>query len=412
MNIHVITIGSEILVGHTTNTNLSFIGETLADHGFSVLREVCIPDTREAIRTAVEHECRAADVVITLGGLGPTRDDMTRQVVCETLGLDSEVRPEIEEEISRYLRTRGVDVDARKVRVQAVVPEGATVFANKNGTAPGLWCPVNDTVIIMLPGPPRELEPMFVGDVVPRLEALGCPDFAQRMIQVCGIPESVVAERVETLLGAKTTLDIAYCARPGMVDVRLSGRSGDDAALGAAVERIREHFGEAALRADEDGVRGAVANLLTRRGWSVATAESCTGGGIGEHLTEQAGASEYYAGGVICYSNILKRKLLGVKAETLAECGAVSAETAGEMLDGLLQRTGADAGIAVTGIAGPGGGTPDKPVGLVFIATGVRGERSVERHVFPGTRQNVRERTIFTGLNTLRLQLIRMRSKT
>lgn len=408
MRICVLTIGSEILIGHTVNTNLAFIGDKLATNGYTVSREVCIPDEPEVIRAAVQAEIYAADILITIGGLGPTRDDITRQIVADTLKRELIVDENLAERIRQFLEQRHARADDEQVRNQAALPAGAAPLENLNGTAPGIWCPWDDgKVVIMVPGPPRELCPIFTNSVIPRLRKLTPPTTERRMLKICGIPESVVARQVDEILDRKyPVLEVAYCARPSVVDVRLTAPRCEAATLDAARADLEDHFGEAVLQEESEDVAEAVAELLTDKGLRLATAESCTGGGIATRLTERPGASRYLQGSLVCYVNEWKKKLLGVKAGTLQKHGAVSAETAGEMLDGLLQRDDIDAGIAVTGIAGPGGGTPDKPVGLVFVATGVRDRRAVERYVFPGDRHNVRLRTVAAALDQLRRQLL------
>ena len=408
MRISILTIGSEILIGHTVNTNLAFLGDALAREGYTVSREVCIPDEPDIIRRAVLAELETADILITVGGLGPTRDDMTRQIVAQALDRELAVDQDLACTIRDYLHARHVTVQDRQVSNQASIPRGAEAIENRNGTAPGIWCPWDDDkVVIMLPGPPRELCPIFENGILPRLCKLVPPTTARRMLKVCGIPESTVAQRVENILDEKYPgLGIAYCARPSVVDVRLTADRGQKETINAAVEDLERHFGDAVLQEESEDVATSVADLLSRQDLWLATAESCTAGGIAARLTDRPGASSYLRGGFVCYVNEWKEEMLGVKSSTLAEHGAVSSETADEMLDGLLRRPDVDAGIAVTGIAGPGGGTPEKPVGLVYIGTGVNEQRAVERYVFPGDRNNVRLRTIAAGLDQLRRQLL------
>ncbi|MFO7821280.1 MAG: competence/damage-inducible protein A [Lentisphaeria bacterium] len=408
MQIGVLTIGTEILIGHTVNTNLTFVGDTLATAGYTVSREVCIEDNPETIRAAVQAELQLVDILITIGGLGPTRDDMTRQIIAKTLDRDLRVDEALADTIRAYLKKRHVKVNENQARNQAALPEGADALDNENGTAPGIWCPWDDDkLVIMLPGPPRELRPIFKERVMPRLITRFAPAAERRLLKVCGIPESTVAQRVEDILDAKyPRIEIAYCARPGAVDIRLTEKITDRQNIDNAVNDLKVAFGDAVLDEDAEDSAESVAELLKRRKLGLATAESCTGGGIAKRFTDRPGASEYLRGGFVCYVNSWKMEILGVSAATLEACGAVSAETATEMLDGLLRRPDVDAGIAVTGIAGPGGGTPEKPVGLVFIATGIRDRREVERYIFPGDRNNVRMRTVAAAINQLRQQLI------
>ncbi len=406
MRIHAICIGNEVLRGHTLNTNLAFIGETLHRHGYELERELCIPDTAAGIQSAVEQELTVADLVITVGGLGPTSDDLTRDSVAAALGLSLHLDAELVLVIEAYLARRGVCVCNEALKVQALVPDGALVLPNRNGTAPGLWCETAEGIVVMLPGPPRELQPIVVDSVMPRLRQLSVPDRLSCELRVCGQPESVVAEKVEAILGQFGGIRPAYCAKPGRIDVLLSTVLSDAGVLDVAVKLVRDAFARSVLPAGCATAAEAVGQMLRNRGWGLGTAESCTGGGIAASITDLPGASDFFRGALVTYANEWKSRLLGVKEETLQVHGAVSAETAGEMLTGLLERHDVQAGIVVTGIAGPAGGTAEKPVGLIYIGTGVGQMRDVRRYVFAGNRQSVRQRTVATALNQLRLNLL------
>ncbi len=409
MNIHVISTGTEILIGHTLNTNLAFLGAMLNAEGYVIRRECCVSDRAADIGSAVRDELAAADLVLTIGGLGPTSDDLTRDVVAAVLGAPLHFDAAVHAAIVTYLGERSVKVPPQALRTQAMIPENATPLINRNGTAPGLWCPRADgKIVVMLPGPPRELQPMFLEDVLPRLRALAEPEIMRRGFTVCGIPESVVADKVELLLTEFPGIEPAYCARLGQVDVRLSAPPAKRPLLEDATRLISAAFGQAVLAEPAANLAQVVGALLQAKGLWLATAESCTGGSIAKEITDVAGASAFFSGGIVSYSNDWKQTLLDVREDTLTQQGAVSAAAATEMLNALFRRYEADAGIAVTGIAGPAGGTPDKPVGLVFIATGVRGKRQVEQYSFPGNREAVRQRTVTTALNQLRLQLLEL----
>lgn len=408
MKIHVICTGTELLIGHTVNTNLQFLGHELDAAGYEIGQERTVPDGGAAIAAALRDALDAgADVVLTVGGLGPTSDDLTRDAVAAQLGLRLKFDATVHAAIVAYLGERSIRVPPEALRTQAMVPEGATPLPNRNGTAPGLWCPApGNRLVVMLPGPPRELRPMFRDQALPRLRERGSATVLRRGFHLCGVPESVAADKVARLLTEFPGITPAYCARLGEVDVRLSAPPARADSLEAALRVVHAAFGPAALPPGCPDVAAAVADLLVARGWWLALAESCTGGWIAKTLTDRPGASRFFCGSVVSYSNDWKHTLLDVSADTLARHGAVSAETAGAMLDALFRRYEADAGIAVTGIAGPDGGTPDKPVGLVYIATGVRGRPpQVERSSFPGDRDSIRWRTVTLALNQLRLQL-------
>jgi nicotinamide-nucleotide amidase len=411
MKIHVVATGTELLIGHTLNTNLQFIGRTLDEAGYAVARETCVPDTAAEIAMAVREALAAgAGLVITTGGLGPTSDDLTRDAVARELGSALHFDEELHAAIVRYLGERAAKIPADSLRAQAFVPDCAVALPNRNGTAPGLWCAApGGKWVVMLPGPPRELQPMFAESVLPRIREMAPPEVRRRAVTVCGIAESAVAERVESLLAVQDmaeTVQPAYCARLFQVDVRLSAAADQVEALDAAIVAVRREFGPAVLPDDAPSLAAAVGNLLQKKKMWLATAESCTGGWIAKSITDLPGASAFFCGSLVTYSNAWKGNLLDVSDAVLEQHGAVSAECATEMIGALFRRYEADAGIAVTGIAGPAGGSEAKPVGLVYIATGIRRQLRVERHFFPGDRESVRQRAVIAALNQLRLQLL------
>ncbi len=411
MHIELISTGTELLIGHTLNTNQQFIGQALDAAGYAVARETCVADAGAGIARAVREALAAgADLVITTGGLGPTSDDLTRDAVARELGSGLHFDEELHAGILRYLGERARKLPCDSLRNQAVVPDCAVALPNRNGTAPGLWCAVpGGKWVVMLPGPPRELQPMFMESVLPRIREMAQPDVRRRSVTLCGIAESAVAERIESLLAVHELADIvqpAYCARLFQVDVRLSTAADQVEALDAAIVAVRREFGPAVLPDEAPGLAAAVSILLRKNKMWLATAESCTGGWIAKSITDLPGASAFFCGSLVTYSNAWKGNLLDVSDEILEKHGAVSAECAAAMVGALFCRYEADAGIAVTGIAGPEGGSEAKPVGLVYIATGIRRQLRVERHVFPGDRESVRQRAVIAALDQLRLQLM------
>lgn len=328
MIIRVISIGTEILSGRTLNTNLAFMGQTLQQHGYEVESEVCVPDTPAAIETAVRHALRGADVVITSGGLGPTSDDLTRDIVAQILEKALRLDATVLAEIREFLARRHVSVPPDALRRQAMVPENATVLRNRNGTAPGLWCEAGAAALVLLPGPPQELEPMFLEAVLPRLRELGAPTVITCCLHACGVGESVVADQVEAVLAEFPGVTPAYCAQPAQVELRLAAAPEREAQLQAAAARVRECLGDTLLPPDCDGLAAAVGRLLTARGWSLAVAESCTGGSVAAAVTDTPGASAYFHGGFVTYADEWKAEQLGVAPDVLARHGAVSAATA------------------------------------------------------------------------------------
>jgi nicotinamide-nucleotide amidase len=402
MSLEIVSIGSELLLGHTVNTNFCFAGELFAANGITVSRETCVHDTRQAVRDIVCEALARASVILTIGGLGPTRDDLSREAVAEALGVPLHFCQKTADLVRQRYQNRAPN--EHSIFTQAHLPDGALALDNSVGTAPGLWCEHESKVVAMLPGPPREFQAMLRDEVLPRVVQRLGPSSATATISVYGMRETDVEAITEQALAEFASVAPAYCVNFGRTDVRLSTSIAESATLNEAVTALREAFGDKVV---DGGLVNAIACELRKRGWTLGTAESCTGGGIGQRITELSGISDVFAGGVVTYSNAMKQTLLGVPEHTLEVHGAVSAETASAMLQGLSERLGVEAGIAVTGIAGPGGGSPDKPVGLVYIGTIVDGDIQVERQQFSGDRESVRDRTIMRALNQLRCQLAR-----
>lgn len=418
LRIEIINTGSELLLGHILNRHQVWLCRQLARRGYQVARQTAVPDTAQAIREVLAEAIGRADLVITTGGLGPTSDDQTRQAVAELLGTPLVEDAAVLQHLEQWYRARNREMPSG-ARGQAMRPQGATVLPNRHGTAPGLLIPIPDRLsawLLMLPGPPRELEPMFLEQVLPWLEREmppATPYFEQRLRSI-GVPESTMQERVEPIL--RTWLDrgleIGYCARPGEVDVRLSARGPEAPRLvGDAVRALEEAMGDSFYGREEDTIEAVVVDLLTRRGWTVATAESCTGGLLATRITDVPGASIVFRGGVIAYSNQVKQTLLGVREESLAAHGAVSEAVAREMVLGIRHRLGADYALATTGIAGPSGGSPQKPVGTVYIA--VAGPQGVEVHhrINAFGRAGFKQLTTSQALEWLRQAALREASK-
>jgi nicotinamide-nucleotide amidase len=379
VNVELINTGSELMLGRVLNTHQQWLCRRLADLGLVVTRQIAIADSSAEIKNAVAESLSRADLIITTGGLGPTSDDLTRELIAELLGKklieDANVLRDIENYFAKRNRPRPT-----QTRVEAFVPEGAIVLQNKNGTAPGLAIEiknrkskiVNPKWLIILPGPPRELRPMFDEFVVPLLKReFVAENFICRTLRTSGIGESIVQEKIESDLQPLVLrgLEIGYCARPGAVDVRLSARGANAKKIVAAGEKIVQKNLDASIFGfDDEEIESVVVKLLTKKKKTLALAESCTGGLIAHRITNVPGASEIFRGGIVAYSNAAKEKFLGVRAESLKKFGAVSEQVAREMAAGAREKFGADFAIAVTGIAGPSGGTVDKPVGTVFIA--------------------------------------------
>ena len=414
MNIELVNTGSELMLGRVLNTHQQWLCRRLADLGHVVTRQVAIADTGSEIQNAVREALSRAHLVITTGGLGPTSDDLTRELIAELLGKKLVANPAVDAHIENYFAKRNRPRPA-KTSVETFVPEGAEVFLNQFGTAPGLAIQIESNAqgskskvqwLVMLPGPPRELRPMFDAQIVPRLQReFAAEIFVCRTLRSSGIGESRVQEFVEAGLQPLVArgLEVGYCARPGAVDVRLTASgAGAEKIIGEGEAVVRKNLGAHIFGVDDDELENVVVRLLTEQKKTLAFAESCTGGNLAHRLTNVPGASEIFLGGVVSYANAAKEKFLGVRAETLQSHGAVSEAVAREMALGAREKFGADFALAVTGIAGPGGGTAEKPVGTVFIA--LASARGVEVKKF----FNAWERATFKDVTaTQALELLR-----
>ena len=408
MKIEVLTIGTELLLGHTVDTNAAELGRALAAAGAEIVRRTTVPDRPDAIRTSVAEALDRTGFVITTGGLGPTRDDMTKTVVAELLGkrlvLDAPVLASVEARFKRMGRTMPAIN-----RTQAEIPEGATVLPNPRGTAPGLWIEEGDHVVVLLPGVPREMRGLLLDEVLPRLVARqgGARGVVRsRAVRTTGVSESALAERLGSIESELAPLTLAYLPSLEGVDLRVTAwglePGAAEARLAAAVERLAASAGEHAYGADDADLAACVLEALRRGRHRLGVAESCTGGMLAERITNVPGASDTFIGGVVAYADVIKTAALKVPLETLEAYGAVSEETVRAMADGAQRLFSADCAIAVTGIAGPGGGTPDKPVGTVWLAARVHTTTRAVQRVFPGDRHEVRARASQAGLDLLR----------
>jgi nicotinamide-nucleotide amidase len=418
VNIEIINTGSELMLGRVLNTHQQWLCRRLADLGHIATRQVAVSDAANEIQQAVRESLSRAELVITTGGLGPTSDDLTRELIADLLGKKLIENPAVLAHIEDFFARRNRPRPAR-TSVETFVPEGATVFLNQYGTAPGLamkvdpnpFSAVNRSAwLIMLPGPPRELRPMFDKSVMPFLQLeLPSETFVCRTLRSTGIGESIVQEMVETQLLPlmKTGLGVGYCARPGAVDVRLTASgSGAPETVRQGEAIVKKILGANVYGWDDDEIENVVVMGLADRKKTLALAESCTGGLIAHRVTNVPGASEVFLGGVVGYADSTKETFLGVEPEILHTQGAVSESVAREMAAGARERFGADFALAVTGIAGPGGGTPDKPVGTVFIALATTAGVQVKKNFNPWDRETFKQVTAQQALEMLRRELI------
>ena len=384
MRAEIIAVGSELLTAERLDTNSLFLTAELNRLGIRVIHKAVVGDGPEEMRSSFRHALERADVIVSSGGLGPTDDDRTRTTVSDLLGrkliLNDEILEKIRARFRRYNRPMA-DINAR----QAMVPEGATVLPNPRGTAPGLWLEANGRIVILLPGVPSELRALFECEAKPRLSRVAPSErLFTRELRVTGLPESEVESRVSPVYALYPDVEVTILAAPSGIQLhpRLWSSNAAQAQklLDETVGRMALPLGENLVSTSGESMEETVARLLTENRATIAVAESCTGGMLAEHLTNLAGSSNYFLGGAVCYSNEMKTALAGVPAALIEAKGAVSAEVASSLADGIRRCTGATIGVGVTGIAGPGGGTPEKPVGIVYIA--IADERGPRPHEF------------------------------
>jgi nicotinamide-nucleotide amidase len=414
VKIEIINTGSELMLGYVLNTHQQWLCRQLSERGYVVSRQTAVNDTAVDIHNAVRDAMARADLILTTGGLGPTSDDRTRDLIAELLQRPLRQDPEVLARIEAFFgrRKRPAPVSTR---VQALVPEGSTVLHNENGTAPGLAMeyptPSGSGLLIMLPGPPRELRPMFTSQVLPLLlDRFGQPpNFCCAVLRTVGIGESFLEERIAPDLNPLIArgLDVGYCARVGEVDLRFIAHCPDAATLVAEAEALaRKHLRAFIYGRDFEALDAVIVRLLTEKRKSLALAESCTGGFIANRITNIPGASAVFLASLVTYSNDAKQSFLGVHSETLAQYGAVSEETAREMAEGARKKTGADYALAVTGIAGPSGGSPEKPVGTVFISLAAPQRTEVRQYLNQYDRETFKFLTSQQALDLLRRELV------
>lgn len=411
----IIAVGSEMLTPFRLDTNSLAITERLNAIGCDVrLKAVVGDDVRELVEV-LEHALRLVDVIILTGGLGPTADDITREAIARVLDVPLDEDESVVERIRQRFARRGLEMPAINRR-QAQIPRGATRLDNPNGTAPGIWAERGHAAIVALPGPPREMTPMFDAVVRERLAPrTGGAGLFRRVLKVTGRTESDVDAHAEPIysgwLTAPVPIATTILAVLGQIELHLTARAADraeaDRALDAAVAQLQGELGSAVYSVDGRSLEAVVGDLLRRRRWTIAVAESCTGGLLMSRLTDVPGSSDYVERGVVCYSNRAKTELVGVPPELIAAHGAVSEPVARAMAEGIQSRAGTDVGVGVTGIAGPGGGTPEKPVGTVAIAvTAGDAMLRVRTLQFPGAREQVKFQAAQTALNMVRLLLL------
>jgi nicotinamide-nucleotide amidase len=405
----IIAVGTEILLGDIVNTNAQYLAQRLASLGVNVFHQSVIGDNAERLKEELKLSFDRSDIVITTGGLGPTQDDLTKETGAEFFGKKMILHEESLRWIEDYFKKLNKAMNEGNKK-QSYFPEGSIILPNSHGTAPGCIIEESKKILIVLPGPPREMKPMFEDSVVPYLKKFQENILVSKALRICGIPEGHMAEKISDIIESGKNPTIAPYAKEGEVTLRItaSAKSEEEALnlIKPAEDKIRGRLGENVYGTGDTSLEEVIGKLLLSKKLTISTAESCTGGMLAARLINYPGISAVFMDGAVTYSNEAKIKRLGVKKETLKKYGAVSKETAMEMAEGIAKTSGTDIGISTTGIAGPGGGTLEKPVGLVYIGLCINGRTIFKELNCPGDRQMVRSRTVTTALDMLRRELL------
>lgn len=406
MKAEIMAVGTELLLGDILNTNAQYLSKQLALLGIEVYYQTVVGDNAKRLLGAFELAFKRADIVITTGGLGPTDDDITKEIGGKYFGLEMTENEEAIKNVADYYKDREMPESNRK---QGFVPKGSKVFYNHNGTAPGCMIEKDGKILIMLPGPLYEAQPMFEEYVIPFLKEKSDFTIVSKVLHLSGIGESKAAEVVADIMNESENPTVAPYAKPNEMIFRISARGENEEKakeiMKPVVDEIYKRLGKYIYGEDNTTLEEAVIKRLEEKSLSLATAESCTGGLIAGKIVDYPGASKVFIDGVVSYSNESKVKRLGVRKETLEKYGAVSEQTAKEMAEGVVKALGADVGISSTGVAGPDGGTEEKPVGLVYIAVCVKGVTTVKKLNLKGERNRIRGRVVTEALN-LALEVI------
>lgn len=405
MTAEILAVGTELLMGQIANTNAQYISGKLAELGINVYFHTVVGDNAARLEETLKRALNRSDIVITTGGLGPTKDDLTKETISKTMNRNLVLHEDILEDIKDFFAKKHRAMAEINIK-QAYLPENSIVIPNPNGTAPGCIIEDGEKAVIMLPGPPKEMQPMFEETVFNYLKQKTGVILVSKTLKIFGIGESDIETRLMDLIDSQSNPTIAPYASQGEVTVRVTARciNNDEASemLSPVVDEIKRRLGAAVYSEDGQTLEKVVFGLLKENGLVLATAESCTGGTLAGRITDIPGSSEVFERAYVTYSNRAKVEDLGVSPDTLDKYGAVSRETALEMVNGLKQKTGASVGVAITGIAGPGGGTEEKPVGLVFVAAYVKDKVICKKLELAGNRERIRNDACLHALDMIR----------
>lgn len=409
MKCEIIAVGTELLLGNIVNTNAQYLSQKLADIGIDVYYNLVVGDNMQRLKDTIRTSLCRSDLIITSGGLGPTADDLTKEGVSEALGLKLISHEASIKKIEAMFKVMGRTMTENNIK-QGYIPEGATVLENNNGTAPGVLIEKDGKIIILLPGPPKELYPMFEDKVLPYLKTKVHSTIKSRMLRVIGIGESAAEDMLKEIIKSQTNPTIAPYAKDGEVHLRITAKSDKieeaDKLIDQMEEKVKAILGENIYGYDEESLEEVVLKLLQERNITISLAESCTGGLIANRLTDVPGASASLICGVVSYSNASKINILGVSEDTISKYGAVSRKTAEEMAYGVKRINGTDIGLSITGIAGPCGGSDEKPVGLCYIGVAIGDKVMAHKFNFNGNRKKIKWNSSSRALDFLRRELL------
>ncbi len=406
MTVEIIAVGTEILLGNIVNTNAAYLAEKCAGLGLSCYHQDVVGDNEERLSETIRLALTRADIILLSGGLGPTQDDLTKEAAAKVMGKELYLHEPSKEAIRQFFAERNMEITENNWK-QAMVPEGCIVVENPGGTAPGIIIAENGKHVVLMPGPPGELIPMFERSIMPYLAGLTTGVIYSQTVKICGVGESKAESMVEDLVNAQDNPTIATYAKTGEVHLRVTATAPDEKEakklVKPMVKELKGRFGNHVYTTDSEvTLEKAVVDLLMANKLTACTVESCTGGMLSARLINVPGVSEVFKSGYVTYSNKSKRKLLGIKKNILMKHGAVSEQIAKEMAKTAATLARTDVSVSTTGIAGPDGGTPDKPVGLVYIGCNVCGRVTVKECHFHGTREKIRESTVSVALSLMR----------
>ncbi|MDE7282113.1 MAG: competence/damage-inducible protein A [Lachnospiraceae bacterium] len=410
MVVEIISVGTEILLGNIINTNAAYLAEKCAGLGLSCYYQDVVGDNEERLASVINTALSRADILLLSGGLGPTQDDLTKETAAKALGKNLYLHEPSKEAITEFFKNRGMEITENNWK-QAMVPEDSIVVDNPNGTAPGIIMKENGKHVILMPGPPNEMIPMFDNSIMPYLSELEPGIIYSQIVKICGIGESKAESMVEDLINEQSNPTIATYAKTGEVHLRVTARAEEEKEakkmVKPIVKELKGRFGNHIYTTQEDvTLEKAVVDLLVANHLTITTVESCTGGMLAARLINVPGVSEIFKTGYITYSNKSKRRVLGIKKPLLEKHGAVSPEVAKDMAKRSALFAKADVSVGITGIAGPDGGSDEKPVGLVYIACNVCGRIDVKECHFSGNRMKIRENSVSAALSMLRESIL------